>query len=119
MNGVQCSPDLQNLVLCCIVFCVQRRQSGGKQLPKMAPAVHVGLFAITAFLLYLAFRTAVLKASVQYPSQRALEKNFPISIHEGLAEAIRFATISYDAHSGRQLNHTAFEGLRKFIFKRK
>lgn len=84
----------------------------------MRAAVHVGLFVLTAFLLYLASRTAVLKASVQYPNSRALEKNFPISIYKGLSEAIRFPTISYDLHSGKQLNHTAFEGLHNLIFKR-
>ncbi|OQR68278.1 putative carboxypeptidase PM20D1-like [Tropilaelaps mercedesae] len=84
----------------------------------MPPAVHMGLFALTTFLLYLAFRTALLKAAVQYPSSRALEKHFPISIYEGLAEAIRFPTISYDMHSGKQLNNSAFEGLRKYISAR-
>lgn len=76
--------------------------------------------SLTALVLYVAFRTALMKSEVEYPmQQRSLEKNFPISIHEALAEAIRFPTISYDAHSGKALNQTAFEGLRKFLFKRK
>lgn len=76
-------------------------------------------FAVTAFALYLAFRTALLKANARFPSDRPLEKNFPITIAEGLAGAIRFATISYDQSSTKTLNQTAFSGLHKYIFKSK
>lgn len=84
----------------------------------MASTGNMIYFALTALLLYLAFRTASFKAKMQYPSSRPLEKNFPISIYEGLVEVIRFPTISYDAYSAKQMNVTAFEGQRKYIFKR-
>ncbi|XP_028968595.1 N-fatty-acyl-amino acid synthase/hydrolase PM20D1-like [Galendromus occidentalis] len=72
---------------------------------------------MTAFALYLAFRTALLKANVKFPSDRALEKNFPITISQALAGALRFETISYDQSSSKNFNQTAFTGLKKFIFK--
>lgn len=72
---------------------------------------------IAGLVSFIAIRTVVLKSKVDHHTDEALDTNFPISIADGLSEAIRFATISYDRNSGRELNHTAFAGLNEYIFR--
>ena len=85
-------------------------------MPKTLTISKCVLIAFTGLILFLGLRTVILKSKVHYPSGEALKTNFPLTIAEGLSESIRFATISYDRSSNRELNHTAFRGLQDYIF---